>query len=242
MTKYMITISYDGSKYCGLQKLKNEKTVQGELEKVLSICDERPVKVVSSGRTDKGVHALDQKCTFELQKDIGPYKLKGYLNRSTSKYLYTKEVVIVEDKNFHARFSVKSKTYKYLINTGPYDAIGSDYLYNYSKELNLEKMREAAKLFLGPHNYRAFVTGKQKTCDSIIDDITITKDKELIEITIKGKAFYTYMVRNIVAVLILVGSQKLKLDEVETMLTSGKKVIEYAPVPAGGLYLLQVEY
>lgn len=242
MTKYMITISYDGSKYCGLQKLKSEQTVQGELEKVLSICDERPIKVVSSGRTDKGVHALDQKCTFELQKSIDPYKLKGYLNRSTSKYLYTKEVIVVKDKSFHARFSVKCKTYKYLINTGLYDAIRSDYLYNYGKELDLEKMNEAANLFLGPHNYRAFVTGKQKTCDSIIDGITITKDKELIEITIKGKAFYTYMVRNIVAVLILVGSQKLGVDEVKTMLTSGKKVIEYTPVPAGGLYLLQVEY
>ncbi len=240
--KYVITISYDGSKFCGLQKLKDELTIQGELEKVLSICDERPVKVVSSGRTDKGVHALNQVCTFELKKDIDPYKLKGYINRSSSKYLFVKSCEITEDKLFHARFSVKKKTYKYMINTGPYDPIKNDYTYNYNKPLDIKMMKSSSELFLGPHNFRAFVTGKHDTCDSIIDDVDITTTGNTIEIYIKGKSFYTYMVRNIVAVLILIGNGTLQKSDIENMLKTGKKSIEYSPAPAGGLYLYELEY
>ncbi len=240
--KYKITISYDGSKYHGLQKLKNENTIQGELEKVLEMCNEQPVKVVSSGRTDKGVHAINQVCSFELQKNIDPYKLKGYLNRTTSPYLYVKSCEYIDDENFHARFSIKKKTYKYSINIGPYDPIKNDYVFNYNRPLNTDKMKEAASILLGPHNYRAFVTGKHDTCDSIIDSIEIIKDSDMIEVYIKGKAFYTYMVRNIVATLVLVGSGVLEKEAIAKMLETGKKVIEYSPAPASGLYLVELIY
>lgn len=242
MTKYFITISYDGSKYEGLQKLKNAHTIQGELESVLSQCDEAAVKVVSSGRTDKGVHAINQTCSFELRKRIDAYKLKGYLNRSTSNYLYVKTCEIIDDEYFHARFSVKKKTYKYVINTGLYDPIKSDYVYNYNKPLDLSKMKEAARLLIGPHNYRAFVVGKHKSCDSIVDDITIEKSNDLVVVYIKGKAFYTYMVRNIVQVLVLIGEGSITLSDIENMLKMERKTIEYAPAPAGGLYLYEIEY
>lgn len=241
--KYLISVSYDGSKFQGLQKLKSGLTVQGILEKTLSICDESNVKVVSSGRTDKGVHAIDQKCTFNLNKNINPYKLKGYLNRSTSPYLFVKTCETIEDENFHARFSVKTKTYKYVINTGDYDPIKEDYLYNYNKkDLDTDKMTQASSLFEGPHYFKAFVTGKHETYDSIIDKIEIVQIDDIIEIKIKGKAFYTYMVRNIVKVLILVGNGTITLEEVNTMLQTGKKTIEYSPAPPGGLYLYKIDY
>lgn len=240
--KYLISISYDGSKYNGLQKLKNETTVQGELESVLSKCNEKFVQVVSAGRTDKGVHALDQKCSFDLDKKITPFKLMGYLNRSTSKYLRVNECVSIEDENFHARFSVKSKTYKYVINIGPYDPIKADYVYNYGKPLDINLMKEASNLFLGPHNYHAFVTGKHKTYDSIIDLIEITEQEDNIIIKIKGAAFYTYMVRNIVASLILVGNKTIQNNDIKEMLETHKKCIEFSPAPASGLYLEKIEY
>lgn len=240
--KFFISISYDGSKYRGLQKLKNETTVQGELEKVLSNLNQSPVKVVSSGRTDRGVHALDQCCTFELDKKTTPFRLRYYLNRSTSPYLYVKTCSVIEDEDFHARFSVKSKTYKYLINVGPYDPIREDYVYNYNKPLNVDSMKEASKCFIGPHDYRAFVVGKHPTCESIIDKIEITIERDVITLHITGKSFYTYMVRNIVSILVLVGSGIIKQDVVEKMLMNKKKYIEYAPAPPGGLYLEKTEY
>lgn len=242
MTKYIITISYDGSKYRGLQKLKDELTVQGEIEKVLEKLDKNPVKLLSSGRTDKGVHALMQVCTFELKRDLDPYRLGYYINKSTSKYLYVKSCAYLDDDNFHPRFSVKSKTYKYIINVGPYDPIRADYIYNYNKELSLEKMKVAGEMFLGTHNFRAFVVGPQKTCESTIFDITISREFENIIIRISGIAFYTYMVRNIVASIILIGSKEIGISEIRTMLDTAKKTIEFAPAPPGGLYLEKIEY
>ena len=240
--KYLITISYDGSKYAGLQKLKGKKTVQGELEDILTTLNESPVSVKSAGRTDKGVHALDQKCHFELKKEVSPYKLRYFINRMSSKSLYVKDCNIINDENFHARFSVKSKTYEYKINVGEYDAIQNDYIYNYNKNLNIDLMKDAAKLFVGPHNFKAFVTGPHKTFDSIIDEISIRCNNKIISVQIKGQAFYTYMIRNIVSMLILVGSEKNEINDIKTMLDTQKKTIEYAPAPSNGLYLKKVEY
>ena len=240
--KYLITISYDGSKYHGLQKLKDKKTIQGELEKTLTKCNQKFVKVTASGRTDKGVHALKQICTFNLDKEITPFKLKGYLNRSTSPYLRIHDCIEIDDKDFHPRFCVKSKTYKYIINTGEYDPIKEDYQYNFCKSLNIDNMTQAAELFIGPHNYHAFVTGKHQTYNSIIDEITIKEIDNLVIIKIKGAAFYTYMVRNIVKILILIGTGKITETDILNMLKTGKKSIEYSPVPPGGLYLEDVEY
>lgn len=242
MTKYKITIAYDGSKYRGLQKLKDEKTVQGELESVLEKLDLSPVKVVSSGRTDRGVHALNQVCTFELKKDIDPYRLRYYIDRSTSPYLFVKTCEYLQDANFHPRFSVKFKTYKYLINTGPYDPIRNDYVYNYNKKLNFTDMREAATCFLGTHDFRALVVGPKVNCESTIFDVTVEENADTIEIHITGIAFYTYMVRNIVASLILVGSGIIQRDSIENMLANRKKALEFAPAPPNGLYLEKIEY
>lgn len=242
MIKYIIEISYDGSKFEGLQKLKDGRTIQKDIEDALSKLDESPVKLLSSGRTDKGVHAHMQVCTFELHKDIDPYRLRYYIDKSTSKYLYIKKCDYLLDNNFHPRFSVKSKTYKYLINTGTYDPIRTDYIYNYNKPLDSAKMQEAAKYFLGTHDYRAFVIGSHKSCESTIFDINIMTKDETIEIDITGIAFYTYMVRNIVAALIFVGSGTLDKIEIAKMLDLKKKTVEFAPAPPSGLYLKSINY
>lgn len=240
--KYLIIISYDGSKYHGLQKLKNVPTVQGELENILSKIDECPVKVASAGRTDKGVHAFKQVCTFELKKDINPYKLKGVLNTQSSPYLFVKHCLYLDKEDFHPRYDVVSKTYTYLINIGPYDPILNDYVYNYNKKLNLKLMKKASKLLLGPHNFKAFIVGKHKSYNTIIDSIKIISQKNTIKISITGPAFYTYMVRNIVRILIEVGAKTIDKKMVSLMLQNESKTFEYAPAPACGLYLEDIKY
>ena len=239
---YLISIEYDGSKYNGLQKLKACKTVQGELEDVLSKMEGKFVKAISSGRTDKGTHALDQKCQFHLEKKTTPYRLRYYINRSTSPYLYVKECSVINEANFHARFSVKEKTYLYKINTGAYSAIQSDYVYNYNKSLDVDKIKKASKVLLGEHDYKAFVVGKHKTTNSALYNIKITKENDMVYIEVSGKAFYTYMVRNIVSILIHYSEGVIELDDIKYMLNTQKKSIEYAPVPASGLYLKEILY
>ncbi len=242
MSSYIIKISYDGSKFAGLQKLKNDKTVQGEIEDALKKLEGKYVKLYSAGRTDKGVHAINQVCTFTISKDIDPYRLRYYIDRTTSKYIFIKTCDYLEDANFHPRFSAISKTYKYLVNTGSYSPIKEDYVYNYNKPLDIKAMKSASNLFLGDHNYRAFVVGPQKTCESNIKAISIEEKNDIIAITITGKVFYTYMVRNIVRILILIGANKIDENIIEKMLATGKKQIEYSPAPPSGLYLENIEY
>ena len=95
---------------------------------------------------------------------------------------------------------------------------------------------------MGAHNFRAFVVGKHETCDSIIEDLIVNEENDYIIIEVKGKAFYTYMVRYIVASLILVGEGTLIEEYIDNMLQTGKREIEFAPAPPSGLYLEKIEY
>ncbi len=242
MSKFIIEISYDGSKFEGLQKLKKGRTIQGELEKVLEKLEKKPVQVISAGRTDKGVHAIGQVCSFNLERDITPYKLKGYLNRSTSPYLYIKNCQISKDENFHARFSVKSKTYIYKILTSEYDPIKKDYIYNYNKYIDINLMKKASQYLIGQHDFKAFIIGQHDKYTTTIENIDISKKSNIISIRIKGEHFYTYMIRNIVEVLVLIGANKVKPEIIKNMLQEKRKLIEYSPAPSGGLYLERVEY
>lgn len=240
--KYFLSFSYDGSKFNGLQKLKNEKTVQGEIENVLTRLDNCPVSIKCAGRTDKGVHAYDQKCHFTLKRNLSCYRLGYYINRMTSKYIYVHDCKIINDDAFHARFSVKEKEYIYKINTGPYNPILADYSYNYNKDLNLKKLNEAARLFIGIHNYKGFTTGVHKNYFCKINNIDIEKSVNLVIIKIRGKNFLTHMVRNMISIILLYENNKISLEEIKNMLLSGNKALDYAPAPACGLYLNKVLY
>lgn len=239
--RYLMSISYDGSKYSGMQKLKDAKTIQGELEEVLTKMNEKEVFVKAAGRTDKGVHALDQKCHFDIDKDTNPYKLSYYINNATSKYLHVNNLEIVDD-NFHARFMVKRKEYVYKINIGKYNPIMADYIYNYNKDIDIDLLREIARLFEGMHSYKAFVSGTRESYNSIIDEIKIMRYNNTVEITFIGKAFYTYMVRNIVSALLLAIEKKISIKDIKNMLDTGEKTYDFGPAPACGLYLTKVEY
>ena len=123
--KYLIGFAYDGSKFNGFQRLKNEKTVQGEIERVLS-------SIWGAGRTDKNAHALFQTAHFELNNYIEPKSLIKVINNYIDKFIVIKDCKIV-DKDFHARFDVKEKTYIYKINTGESNPLYQSYMFQTQK-------------------------------------------------------------------------------------------------------------
>ena len=135
MQRYFIIFSYDGTNFKGYQKQIKERTVQGELEKALKeINDNKKVEVHASGRTDAGVHAINQKAHFDLVTKITSDKLKKALNSILPNDIYIKKVEEVDD-DFHARFNAKGKEYVYLINMGEYNPIERNYVYQYNKKL-----------------------------------------------------------------------------------------------------------
>ena len=239
--RYLITVSYDGSKFFGFQKLNDNNTIQGELEKALTKINKKQVYVKGSGRTDRGVHALNQKCHFDLNINISPERLKNAINSLLNDYIYVKDCMVVDD-NFHSRFCVKQKTYKYIINLGEYDVIKNDYVYNYCYSLNVKNMISASKYLIGKHNFHLFVSGERDSYDSEIYDVQFEEVNNYLTIRFVGKSFYRYMVRNLVGALMLVGKDKITVDDFKKMIDSDDNVYTYITVPANGLYLENVKY
>lgn len=239
--RYLMTISYDGSKYYGFQRLNNENTIQKELETVLSKINKKEVLVKGAGRTDRGVHAYGQKVHFDLDISISPERLINAVNSLLSNYIRVVDCINV-GKDFHARFNVKEKTYKYIINLGKNDPIRENYVYNYGYKLDIKSMKKASKYLVGKHSYKVFVSGERDNYNSEIYKVEITLNKDDLVIKFNGKSFYRYMVRNMVGALILVGRGKISIDEFKSMLDSDESKYTYMTVPANGLYLESIKY
>lgn len=245
--RYFITFSYDGSKYSGYQKQPKGRTIQGELEKVLKkINSNKPVNVSASGRTDAGVHALNQRAHFDLDNEFEELRLKTSLNGLLPKDIYVKNVEKVSD-DFHARFNVRAKEYIYKINMGEYNPIELDYVYQYNNKLNVAEIERALKYLEGTHNFKSFTKADDEKEDynrTIIKTNVIrsTKDINKITISILGTGFMRYMVRNIVGLLIEIGEGKRKSEDIFEIIEAEDRTKAGKTAPAAGLYLKDVYY
>ena len=238
--RYLARISYDGSHFEGFQRLNNGRGVQNEIEHVLSILAHHEVKIKGAGRTDRGVHALDQCIHFDLDLDISVGKLKYVLNRMLSKYIAVRELKIVSE-DFHARHSVLKKTYVYKVYRGEKNPFLEDYTYSCNKNLDLDKMKECSKVFLGAHSFHNFVSGERENYDSEIFSFEIKEEKDYLIFILEAKSFYRYMVRSIVGAIMDVGCGLVSLEEVRIALLSSFKK-QFSIVPPQGLYLAKIEY
>ncbi len=239
--KYLISIQYDGSKFFGFQRLNAKETVQGTIEKALSIIAKEKIVIKGAGRTDHGVHALDQKASFDLFINIDEYHLKEALNSLVKPYIYITNVKTV-NQDFHARFNVCQKEYTYKINLGPYNPLITDYTYQPNYELDISKMLECSKLFLGVHNFKNFVSGERLNYDCIIYDIQFTQKENILEIKFIGQSFYRYMVRNLVGALLDVSRGKIQISDIRQALNNPETKRIFSTATPVGLYLTKITY
>lgn len=238
--RYKITVSYDGSKFYGFQRLNDLPTIQKSIEEALKVIHKGPVEIKGAGRTDRGVHAYGQCCHFDLSLDIPKDHLMMAINSLLNEYV---RVIDIEEvpTSFHARHSVKTKTYLYKINLGKYDPLQVDYALQLNHHVNIKEMKKAAKLFLGVHDFENFVAGKRKDYTAIVYDIKIYQKKDMLYLEFTGKSFYRYMVRNLVGALLEVGENKLTIEELKKYVD--KEVIKSLPtVSPCGLYLISIKY
>ena len=234
--KYMVVFSYDGSKFFGFQRQKDVRNVQGYLESVLSEELKENIVIKGAGRTDRGVHAKYQVAHFETGKDIDG--LKDKLNKIL-KDLKIRKIVKV-DNNFHARHSVKNKTYLYKIDlTNRRD---SNYYLLMKNSLNIKRMKLASKLFLGTHNFKNFVAGERKDYTGTILDIKIFKFNNILYLKFKGIGFYRYMIRNLVGALLEVGKGKIVANVIKEMLDNPDNEKRLPTSSPNGLYLYKINY
>lgn len=247
--RYLITFSYDGTRYKGFQKQTKGKarTIQTEIENVLfKINSNREVSISATGRTDAGVHAINQKAHFDLDKEIDINKIKDSMNQMLTDDIYVKKVEVVDD-DFHARYNVKAKEYIYKINMGEYNPIERNYVYQYNKRLNIADMERALKYLEGEHNFKSLTKASTDITDytrTIIQTSLIRNVKNINEITISvvGTGFLRYMVRNIVGLLIEIGEGKRKSEDVYEILKEESREASGPTAPACGLYLKDIYY
>lgn len=239
--KYLISIEYDGSKFYGFQRLNEKPTIQKSIEEALSIINKSPVEIKGAGRTDRGVHAKNQKASFDLSISIDEEHLKMALNSLIKPYIYVTDVKIV-DSDFHARFNVVKKEYIYKINIGEYDPLKVDYELQINRELNIEKMMSVANIFLGIHEFNNFVAGDRDNYECIIYDIEFELKEKLLEIKFIGKSFYRYMVRNLVGAMLDVEKGKNTLEDIKYALDNPNIDKRFSTALPNGLYLNKIEY
>ena len=236
--RYLLRLSYDGSKYYGFQRQNDLKSVQNDIEKSLSNFFNEEIIIKGAGRTDRGVHAKGQCAHFDIDKDFNRRDLKKYMNRSLD-YAKVRSITSVSDE-FHSRFSVKKKHYSYKISFNKKD-FNNDYCY-FQKHLDIKLMKQASKQFLGVHNFQNFVSGTRDNYDCIIYKIKFRKLFNKLTIHFYGKSFYRYMVRNMVGALIDIGKHRAKPDRITELLTSEKTDKMLSTAPAKGLTLEKIYY
>lgn len=239
--RYFMRFSYNGSKFNGFQKQVDKRTVQGDLESVLSKIFNENIRVVASGRTDAGVHAYNQCLHFDSSKEVDFDKLKFSLN-SLLHNIYVKELYSVPD-DFHARYDCTKKEYIYKINVGEFDPIYEEYIYQYNKSLDIGKMKDACMYLIGEHDFRSFTSlDYEKNCVRTIYSIDISIENDIIYIDFVGNGFLKYMVRNMVGLLIEVGSNNRNVEDVKKILDSMDRKEAGICAPSMGLYLANVYY
>jgi tRNA pseudouridine38-40 synthase len=242
--KYALGIEYSGTGFSGWQRQKHSKTIQEQVENALGYVANHPVNLVCAGRTDTGVHAVEQVAHFETDviRDDRAWVLGA--NCKLDRGIRLKWVVAV-DGDFHARFSAIARSYRYIIlNTQVTSALFYDKVSWERHPLDQDKMLQAAQSLIGEHDFSAFrASGCQSNspCRNV-HDISVKRQGDVILIDIKANAFLYHMVRNIAGSLIEVGKQQ-RPDQWFTEVFEGKDRSKAAnTAPAAGLYFVRAHY
>jgi len=245
MTNIKITIEYHGLPYCGWQYQKNEKTVQGEIERAIFKFSGEKKTIQGAGRTDAGVHALGQCANFDLEKKFDDYQILNGINfhLGTEKIRVTKVENV--DRKFNARFTAKSKIYNYQVfNSQAPSVIEDDFSLHIPKPLDLDAMKNAIKLFLGRHDFSSFrAQGCQanKPLRTIDDALIDVKGKKIIFV-FKAQSFLYQQIRIMVGSLLEVGLKNKNVNWIKELIEAKDRRLAGPTVPSKGLILKEISY
>ena len=247
MRNLKLTLAYDGTDFHGWQIQPSLPTIQGELARVLAEIEGKAVTVIGSGRTDAGVHALEQAANVVLENPIPVVNLRRAMNRLLPPSI---RVLDVEEapSDFHARFSARSKIYEYRLWRGETcPPMVHRYVYHHPYPLRVDAMVEAAPLFEGTHDFRSLAAsdpeeGEDSNTVRTIFSSRVETEADLVLYHVRGTGFLRHMVRNIVGTLLEVGKGNWGSEDIPRILQSCDRNEAGPTAAARGLFLVKVEY
>ncbi len=245
MKNYRLSLCYDGTRYNGWQRLgSTDNTIQQKVEALLSRLLEQEVEVAASGRTDAGVHARKQICSFHAETDQDRGKLLSEIRRYLPQDIGALELTEAAPR-FHARLNCTGKTYLYRIWTSEQpNVFERNYLYVYTKPLDVERMKTAAAMLCGEHDFAAFTNAKhmKKATVRKIHDIQFEQTGEELRLYFSGNGFLYNMVRILTGTLLEIGAGERAPEEIPEIFASRSREKAGFLVPAKGLILWDVQY
>lgn len=245
MERIMLRIEYEGTEFEGYQVQKEKRTVQLVIEKALKKMHKHIVRVYSSGRTDSGVHALDQVLHFDTTLELDETTWQHALTTLLPRDIRVKSAHKV-DPNFHARKDATTKTYRYIVlNRKTHDLFRRNLEWHVPQHLLIDKMKEAASQIVGTHDFTAFAASKTNVKGDktrTIFEFNLIQDDDYIYFDITGDGFLTHMVRIIVGTLIDIGLGKKEVSCINKAFETLDRRVLGITAPGHGLYLKQVNY
>ena len=246
MFKYQILVEYVGTNFRGWQVQKKGKTIQGLLQEKISKVLQEKIILFGSGRTDTGVHALEQSAHFECKKKIDNLdKFLKSINHFLNKDLVTILKIKKKNYNFHSRFSAKMRVYKYIIiNRLSKPVLDKNRGWHIMNKLDLKMMNKAAKLLIGTKDFSSFRASscRAKSPIKTMKSVKIKFKNNKIEIEFKSQSFLQKQVRSMVGCLKYVGEKKWTLKKFIYVMNSKNRILCAPPAPPEGLYLAKIIY
>ncbi|MCL4845278.1 MAG: tRNA pseudouridine(38-40) synthase TruA [Acidobacteria bacterium] len=243
MPRFKLTLEYAGTRYSGWQIQKNARTVQGELDRaVRHVTGRASFDLQGSGRTDAGVHALQQVAHLDVATTLPPATLVVRLNDELPSDIHVLDATIVSHR-FHARHDAVGRSYLYQVSRRR-TAFAKPLVWWVREPLDLERMREAATALAGFNDYRAFTDDDpgEKSTKVLVEGITLAEAGPLVLIRVEGSHFLWKMVRRLVGVLVEIGCGRLHGTEVAALLAGPSTLPARLTAPAAGLFLERVSY
>jgi tRNA pseudouridine38-40 synthase len=241
--RFKLTIEYAGTRYSGWQVQKNARTVQGEIERAVHVATgEHDFEVYGSGRTDAGVHALEQVAHLDVHTTLAAEALRRRINDELPADINILSIEPVRHR-FHARHDASARSYIYQVSRRR-TAFAKPYVWWVRDDLNVEKMRALCTQFVGFHDFQSFSDDDptEKSTQVQLDAVELHEENDLLVFRITGSHFIWKMVRRLVGVVVEVGRGGLEVDEAVRMLRSKSDVPARLTAPASGLFLERVFY
>ena len=244
MKRVMLTVAYDGTNYHGWQIQPNGETIEGILNRCLSVLLGEEIAVIGASRTDSGVHAMGNIAVFDTESPIPAEKMSYALNQRLPEDIRIQKAEEVAP-DFHPRHCASRKTYEYRIYNAPFPMpVRRLYSYFTYVPLDIERMRQGAAYLVGEHDFKSFCSVQAQVESTVrqIDAVEVLQENQEIVIRVSGRGFLYNMVRIIAGTLMEVGRGHIEPEKVDEILRAKDRQAAGPTAPACGLTLIKYEF